>query len=82
MGEKFDRVSRSFAPKLGVVEDPVCGSRNCHLVPFWAKELGKSEIAAFQASKRGGELACSIGDNGRVMLGGKAVLYAVSELFL
>ena len=46
------------------------------------KELGKSEIAAFQASKRGGELACSIGDNGRVMLGGKAVLYAVGKLFL
>ena len=46
MGEKFDRVASSFAPKLGV-----CDSGCCHLVPFWAKELGKSEISAFQASK-------------------------------
>ena len=82
MGEKFDCVSRSFAPKLGVVEDSVCGSGHCHLVPFWAKELGKSEIAVFQASKRGGKIACRMRDDGRVMLGGKAVLYAVSELFV
>ena len=52
MGEKFDRVSSSFAPKLGVAEDRVCDSGCCHLVPFWAKELGKSEISAFQASKK------------------------------
>ena len=80
--QKIDCISRSFAPKLGVVEDSVCGSGHCHLVPFWAKELGKSEIAAFQASKRGGEIACRMRDGGRVMLGGKAVLYAVSELFV
>ena len=45
-------------------------------MPFWAKELDKSEIAAFEASKRGGEIAYNIRDDG------KAVLYAVSKLFL
>ena len=59
-----------------MVEDSVCGSGHCHLVPFWAKELDKSEIAAFQASNRGGEIACRMRDDGRAMLGGKAVLYA------
>ena len=56
MGEKFDCVSHSFAPKLGVVEDLVCGLGHCYLVPFCAKELGKSETAAFQMPKRGGEI--------------------------
>lgn len=51
-------------------------------MPFWAKELGKSEIVSLQASKRGGKIACRMRDDGRVMLGGKAVLYAVSKLFL
>ena len=51
-------------------------------MPFWAKELDKSEIAAFEASKRGGEIACRMRDDGRVMLGGKAILYAVSKLFV
>ena len=40
-------------------------------MPFWAKELGKSEIVSLQASKRGGEIAYNIRDDG------KAVLYAV-----
>ena len=51
-GEKFDCVSHSFAPKLVVVEDPVCCLGNCHLVPFCAKELGKSETTAFQVPKK------------------------------
>ena len=51
-------------------------------MPFWAKELGKSEIAAFQASKVGGKITCRMRDDGSVMLGGKDVLYAVSELFV
>ena len=35
-GSDFDCVSRSFAPKLNVPEDPVCGSGHCHIVPYWA----------------------------------------------
>ena len=43
-GEKFDCVSRSFAPKLKIAEDPVCGSGHCHIVPYWAEKLNKNTI--------------------------------------
>ncbi|MGI6664477.1 MAG: PhzF family phenazine biosynthesis protein [Christensenellaceae bacterium] len=77
----YDCVSRSFAPKLGVDEDPVCGSGHCHIAPFWANQLGKEKIIARQASKRGGTLYCSV-SGARVILSGKAVLYAVMDLFI
>lgn len=77
----FDCVSRSFAPKLSVEEDPVCGSGHCHIVPYWAARLGRREITACQASRRGGVLYCKAGGE-RVMLAGKAVLYARSELYI
>lgn len=38
MGTEYDCVSRSFAPKCGVTEDPVCGSGHCHIIPFWATD--------------------------------------------
>lgn len=41
-----DCVSRSFAPKLNVPEDPVCGSGHCHIVPYWSERLGKNNIVA------------------------------------
>ncbi|MCD8099478.1 MAG: PhzF family phenazine biosynthesis protein [Oscillospiraceae bacterium] len=78
-GEDFDCVSRSFAPKCGVAEDPVCGSGHCHIAPYWASRLGKSELAAYQASRRGGALYCRM-EGERVKLAGKAVLYSCAEL--
>ncbi|MCD8016979.1 MAG: PhzF family phenazine biosynthesis protein [Oscillospiraceae bacterium] len=78
-GEDFDCVSRSFAPKCGVAEDPVCGSGHCHIAPYWASRLGKSELAAYQASRRGGALYCRM-EGDRVKLAGKAVLYSCAEL--
>ncbi|MCD8192026.1 MAG: PhzF family phenazine biosynthesis protein [Oscillospiraceae bacterium] len=78
-GEDFDCVSRSFAPKCGVAEDPVCGSGHCHIAPYWASRLGKSELAAYQASRRGGALYCRV-EGERVKLAGKAVLYSCAEL--
>lgn len=80
-GTEYDCVSRSFAPKLGIDEDPVCGSGHCHIAPLWAKKLGKSHIVARQASARGGTLYCTV-KNDRVILAGKAVLYAKSTLFI
>lgn len=78
-GTEYDCVTRSFAPKLGVEEDPVCGSGHCHVIPLWAKKLAKSTLVARQASRRGGTLYCQ--DCGeRVKLSGKAVLYATAEL--
>ena len=79
-GEKTDCASRSFFPKLGVAEDPVCGSAHCQIVPFWAAELEKDAIIAFQASRRGGILYCKLTENGGVEISGKACLFAISEI--
>lgn len=79
-GTKADCISRSFAPKLGVNEDPVCGSGHCHIVPYWARTLRKNSITAYQASKRGGTLFCRL-EKDRVVLAGNAALYSVSDIF-
>ncbi len=74
---QFDCVSRSFAPKLAVYEDPVCGSGHCHIAPYWVKQLGKQDITAFQASKRTGVLYCRLDDEGgRIAMAGDAVLFS------
>lgn len=80
-GIDTDCVSRSFAPKLGVAEDPVCGSGHCHIIPYWADLLGKDKLVAYQASKRGGTLYCRCEGN-KIFMAGKAALYSVDELFL
>jgi PhzF family phenazine biosynthesis protein len=69
-----DFVSRFFAPGLGINEDPVTGSAHCQLIPYWAKRLGKTRLAARQISSRGGALTCALkGD--RVTIAGQARLY-------
>jgi PhzF family phenazine biosynthesis protein len=73
-GTQFDFVSRFFAPKVGVLEDPVTGSAHCLLAPYWSKRLGKNKLRAKQLSKRGGEIICTV-QNDRVLLEGKAVEY-------
>lgn len=80
-GKDSDCVSRSFAPKLNVPEDPVCGSGHCHIVPYWAKRLETKDLIAYQASKRGGTLYCRAVDN-KVFLAGKAALFSVCELHI
>lgn len=76
-----DFVSRFFAPKAGVPEDPVTGSAHCTLVPYWAQKLSKKQLHAVQVSQRMGELFCEFrqagpGTNGeRVRMGGHAVTY-------
>ncbi len=73
-GENSDFVSRFFAPGAGIPEDPVTGSAHCTLIPYWSERLRKTELHAFQLSKRGGELFCV--DRGeRVLIGGQAVTY-------
>lgn len=80
-GGEFDCVSRSFAPKLNVAEDPVCGSGHCHIVPYWAEKLNKNTITAYQASERGGILYCHK-ENGRIKISGKVSLYSIAELYV
>jgi PhzF family phenazine biosynthesis protein len=73
-GSESDFVSRFFAPKIGIPEDPVTGSAHSTLIPYWAERLGKFELHGFQLSKRGGELFCKHrGD--RVIIAGRAVIY-------
>lgn len=68
----YDFISRFFAPKVGVREDPVTGSAHCVLGPYWKKRLGKDDFTAYQASPRGGVVKVGVrGD--RVLLGGQAV---------
>ena len=78
-GAQHDFVSRFFAPKLGIPEDPVTGSAHCALAPYWATKLGKLNLQAKQVSRRGGEIGCQVqGD--RVILSGQAVTYMVGEI--
>ncbi len=51
-----DFVSRYFAPRYGIPEDPVTGSAHCVLTPYWARVLKKKKMFARQLSSRGGEL--------------------------
>jgi predicted PhzF superfamily epimerase YddE/YHI9 len=80
-GEKYDFVSRFFAPAKGIPEDPVTGSAHCTLVPYWAAKLGKTTLAAKQISNRGGELFCRLqGD--RVEMAGNATLFLRGRIIL
>jgi PhzF family phenazine biosynthesis protein len=68
----YDFVSRYFAGCAGIDEDPVTGSAHCMLGPYWSARLGRTEMRAYQASARGGEVDVRVrGD--RVGLGGRAV---------
>jgi predicted PhzF superfamily epimerase YddE/YHI9 len=57
-GSGWDFVSRFFAPRHNINEDPVTGSAHATLVPYWAQKLGRTKLAACQISKRRGELWC------------------------
>ena len=78
-GEKVDFVSRFFAPKLGINEDPVTGSAHTLLIPFWSKKLNKIKLEAVQISKRTGYLKCTY-LNDRVEMSGQAVTYLKGQL--
>ena len=73
-GQDVDFVSRFFAPRAGIAEDPVTGSSHCTLIPYWAKRLGKKRLRALQLSPRGGELFCELRGE-RVSIAGRTVLY-------
>ena len=71
-GEPYDFMSRYFAPNLGIKEDPVTGFMHTLLTPYWSQKMGKTEVKAYQASTRGGEMNTVLqGD--RVLLKGHAV---------
>ncbi|HLA36655.1 MAG TPA: PhzF family phenazine biosynthesis protein [Rhodocyclaceae bacterium] len=80
-GIATDFVSRFFAPKYGIPEDPVTGSAHCELAPYWGDKLGLSFLSAKQLSPRGGEIDCELRED-RVILSGHAVLFMHGEIEL
>ncbi len=78
-GRDYDFVSRFFAPRLGIDEDPVTGSAHCELAPYWSSRIGKDDLMARQVSRRGGDVHCRlVGD--RIILSGNAVTFMVAEI--
>jgi PhzF family phenazine biosynthesis protein len=76
-----DFVSRFFAPRYGINEDPVTGSAHCALTPYWTDKLKKTKLSARQVSKRTGYIECELKGN-RVLLSGKAVKYMEGKIKL
>jgi PhzF family phenazine biosynthesis protein len=75
---KYDFVSRFFSIKHGIPEDPVTGAAHCLLGPYWAKKLGKKQLAARQVSPRGGDLYVT-DDGARTIIAGDCALYLTGE---
>jgi len=79
-GSYVDFVSRFFAPKYGIPEDPVTGSAHCELAPYWARKFGRNTLCAKQVSKRGGNITCEVKAE-RVLLSGHAVIFMEADIF-
>ena len=75
-----DFVSRFFAPRAGIDEDPVTGSAHCSLAPFWSARLRREELVGVQLSARTGVVRVRTRGE-RVELSGKAVTVLRGELF-
>ena len=80
-GDSSDFVSRFFAPKAGVNEDPTTGSAHTTLTPYWAKKLNKKTLTAIQLSKRIGHLECKYLED-RVEIKGNAKLYLTGDIYI
>lgn len=78
-GGDCDFVSRFFAPKAGIPEDPATGSSHCTLAPYWAVRLGKATLRARQLSRRGAELSCRV-EGDRVRIAGHVVEFMRGEI--
>jgi PhzF family phenazine biosynthesis protein len=79
LGNDADFVSRFFAPKYGIPEDPVTGSAHCTLTPYWAGKLNKQRLEARQLSRRGGSISCTL-EKDRVLLSGSAFIFMEAEI--
>jgi len=77
--KEYDFVTRFFAPKYGINEDPVTGSAFTQLIPYWSVKLNKNTLNAKQVSSRGGEVKC-IHSGERVTISGEAVKYMVGTI--
>jgi len=80
-GDHCDFVSRFFAPRVGIAEDPVTGSAHSSLIPYWHRLTGKNELLSNQVSQRGGVLRCKYKGE-RVEISGQAVLFSQGKIRL
>jgi len=78
---RHDFVSRFFAPRVGVPEDPVTGSAHCCLAPWWSERLGRANLTGYQASRRGGAVRTEL-QGERVRLGGAAITVFTGEVLI
>ncbi len=67
----FDFSLRCFVPSFGIYEDPVTGSANCILAPFWHMKTNRNDFIVQQVSKRTGVMKISLKEN-RVQISGQA----------
>lgn len=80
-GPEAHFVSRFFAPRVGVDEDPVTGSAHCCLGPYWSNKFGLKKMSAQQLSERGGSLEVELLE-GKVALRGSSYLLVRGEIEL
>jgi PhzF family phenazine biosynthesis protein len=73
ISDQFDFVSRYFAPRVGIAEDPVTGSAHCTLASYWSSRLRRDDLVGYQVSERGGTVRVSVRPDERVRLSGQAV---------
>ena len=69
-----DFVVRVFAPRVGLPEDPVCGTAHRAIAPYWAARLGRKSLVARQGSRRGGEIICDLTED-LIAISGRATLF-------
>lgn len=80
-GDTSDIVIRVFAPRVGLPEDPVCGTAHRIIIPYWAERLGKSKIHSRHLSPRGGDLWCEVSGD-EIIIAGKSrtIMSGIVEL--
>ena len=77
----IDFVSRFFAPRTGIDEDPVTGSAHCCLGHYWQSRLGRDTFTARQVSEGGGLVKVAVHGQ-RVTLSGRAVTVLRAQLLV
>jgi len=79
-----DFLSRFFAPKGGINEDPVTGSAHCALAPYFCSKIGKDKVIGKQVSSRGGLIVCRLVGEGKdeVRLTGTAITAISGTLWI
>ncbi|GAA2068150.1 PhzF family phenazine biosynthesis protein [Streptomyces albiaxialis] len=78
-GGAYDFVSRMFAPRHGIPEDPVTGSAHTALAPLWSARLGSDSLTGLQASARSGYVRTELRGE-RTLLTGTAFTVLDAEL--